>query len=68
MICNFFRQGQVLIYNHRLRSDPDVIDFSAIQRQSTELPRLVIGLAYLHHQYGLSSWADLVQPAADLAR
>lgn len=63
-----FRQGQILIYNHRLRLDPDVIDFSAIQRQTAELPRLVLGLGYIHHQYGVLPWKDLVMPAADLAR
>ncbi|KAJ8947033.1 hypothetical protein NQ318_019925 [Aromia moschata] len=61
-------EGQFLIYNHRMRQPPIVIDFSGQATVSDNLPRLVLGLVYTHREYGSLAWSDLVQPAAELAR
>ncbi|KAJ8985692.1 hypothetical protein NQ317_014341 [Molorchus minor] len=61
-------EGQLLIYNHRTRLLPTVIDFSGPTVVSDNIPRLVLGLAYTHQHYGRLAWKDLVQPAANLAR
>lgn len=59
----------MLIYNHRTRLTPDVIDFNNGNPDAEHLlPRLVLGLAFVHQQYGSLPWKELVQPAADLAR
>ncbi|XP_018572729.1 glutathione hydrolase 7-like [Anoplophora glabripennis] len=60
-------EGQLLIYNHRTRLPPNVIDFTGSLTVPENIPRLVLGLAYVHQQYGSLAWKDLVQPAADLA-
>jgi len=63
-------EGIMLIYNHRTRVPPDVIDFPRNSNSKIDglLPRLVIGLAYIHQQYGKLSWKELVLPAAKIAR
>ncbi|RZB39654.1 G glu transpept domain containing protein, partial [Asbolus verrucosus] len=61
-------EGRLLIYNHRKRITPEVIDFSTDANEEHFLPRLVTGLAYVHQQYGTLPWKDLVEPAVELAR
>jgi gamma-glutamyltranspeptidase len=61
-------EGILLVYNHRTRLVPDVINFSGGSTDSRSLPRLVVGLAFVHQMFGSLPWKDLVQPAADLAR
>lgn len=58
--------GVLMIYNHRLRLNPKVIDFNHVN--STVLPRLVLGLAYFHKNYGSLPWKDLVEPSITKAR
>ncbi|KAJ8945822.1 hypothetical protein NQ314_009044 [Rhamnusium bicolor] len=60
-------ESQLLIYNHRTRLLPNIIDFSGPTAVSKNLPHLVLSLAYTHQQYGSLAWKDLVQPAAELA-
>lgn len=60
--------GQILVYNHRTRLNPIVIDFYNKQFSSKSLPRLLIALVYVHKKYGKLSWEDLVDPAATIAR
>ncbi|ERL87238.1 hypothetical protein D910_04636 [Dendroctonus ponderosae] len=43
-------EGQVLIYSHRTRISPDLVDFSGSNVISDRMPRLVLGLAYIHQQ------------------
>lgn len=46
-----------------------MIDFNVGDNDEEHLlPRLVIGLAFVHKQYGSVPWKELVQPAAELAR
>nr|CAH7713673.1 unnamed protein product [Callosobruchus chinensis] len=61
-------EGQLLFYNHKYRTPPTIIDFSGSSRSSEDLPRLVLGLAYIHKEYGTRNWKSLVLPAAKLAR
>lgn len=56
-----------MIYSHRTRLSPDVIDFDSIQA-SKDLPRLVLGLIFVYQKYGSLSWKELVEPAASLAK
>lgn len=60
-------EGQILIYNHRTRLLPNVIDFSSTNVLSDRMPRLVLGLAYVHQQYGTLPWKKLIDPSAELA-
>lgn len=57
----------MLIYNHRKRLPPHIIDFSKFG-EANSLPRLVSGLLYIHKQYGVLPWNKLLQPAAHIAR
>ncbi|XP_044757715.1 scoloptoxin SSD14-like [Coccinella septempunctata] len=59
--------GQLLMYNHRLRAPAVLVDFSNLN-VSTDLPRLVLGLAYCHKKYGSLSWKDLIEPSIKYAR
>ncbi|XP_060527176.1 glutathione hydrolase 7-like isoform X2 [Cylas formicarius] len=61
-------EGQMMIYNHRDRLPPTVINFSVSNTPTLKLPFLVSGLAYIHRQRGTLPWHDLVKPAADLAK
>lgn len=61
-------EGEILIYNHRTRVTPVVINFSGNNSVSDQLPRLVLGLAYTHQQYGSLPWKRLVEPAANIAK
>ncbi|CAH0552955.1 unnamed protein product [Brassicogethes aeneus] len=61
-------EGQILIYNHRTRIAPTFIDFSGINVVSEHLPRLVLGLAYLHQIYGSLEWKKLITPSVELAK
>lgn len=61
-------EGQILIYNHRTRLLPNVIDFSSPNVLSDRIPRLVLSLAYIHQQYGTIPWKKLLEPSAALAR
>ncbi|CAH1119072.1 unnamed protein product [Phaedon cochleariae] len=61
-------EGHLLIYNHKAKQPPTVIDFSYPKVLPQTLPRLVFGLAYVHQQYGSLAWKDLVLPASELAR
>ncbi|XP_044262092.1 glutathione hydrolase 7-like [Tribolium madens] len=62
-------EGQLLIYNHRARLTPDVVEFNVGNNDAEHLlPRLVLGLAFVHQQYGTVPWKELVQPSAELAR
>ncbi|XP_076260685.1 glutathione hydrolase 7-like isoform X2 [Rhynchophorus ferrugineus] len=61
-------EGQMLIYNHRTRLMPNVIDFSSQNVLSDHMPRLVLGLAYIHQQYGTIPWQKLIEPSVELAR
>lgn len=58
----------MLIYNHRTRLLPNVIDFSSQNVLSDHMPRLVLGLAYIHQQYGTIPWQKLIEPSVELAR
>ncbi|KAL1506156.1 hypothetical protein ABEB36_005570 [Hypothenemus hampei] len=61
-------EGQLMVYNHRTRSAPTVIDFSSSNILPNKIPRLVVGLAYIHQQYGTIPWKELIEPSANLAR
>ncbi|CAH1983301.1 unnamed protein product [Acanthoscelides obtectus] len=61
-------EGKILLYNHKSRAPATVIDFSGPSGTSKYLPRLVLGLAYFHKEYGTMNWKSLVLPAAKLAR
>lgn len=63
-----FREGELMIYNHRTRTDPTVISFKRTRNSSGPLPKLVLGLANVHQHYGSLRWKDLVVPSAELAR
>ncbi|CAG9772957.1 unnamed protein product [Ceutorhynchus assimilis] len=58
--------GQMMIYNHKSKSLPEIVDFSNVT--SSNLPTLVLGLAYIHKHYGSLAWKDLVLPSAELAK
>ncbi|XP_066145346.1 glutathione hydrolase 7-like [Euwallacea fornicatus] len=60
--------GQMMIYNHRTRGAPTVIEFSSSNISSDKIPRLVLGLAYIHQQYGTIPWRHLVEPSAVVAK
>lgn len=61
-------EGQFMIYNHKQRLPAEVIDFSnRFDKVNEHLPRLVIGLAFIHQQYGKLPWKNLLQPSAELA-
>lgn len=57
-----------MIYSHKQRQSPTVIDFSDMQWESNLLPRLVTGLMYTHQHFGHLSWKDLIQPSVELAK
>lgn len=59
--------GQLLLYNHRTRNPAILVDFSNLN-VSTDLPRLVLGLAYCQKKYGSLPWKDLVEPSIRYAR
>ncbi|KAL3277169.1 hypothetical protein HHI36_012521 [Cryptolaemus montrouzieri] len=59
--------GQLLLYNHRTRAAAILVDFSDLPI-STDLPRLVLGLAYCHKKYGSLPWKELVEPSIKFAR
>ncbi|XP_023018202.2 glutathione hydrolase 7 isoform X2 [Leptinotarsa decemlineata] len=61
-------EGHLLIYDHKTRLPPNVIDFSDSSAVSEHLPRLILGLAFTHKHFGRLPWKDLVEPAALLAR
>ncbi|XP_017786639.1 PREDICTED: gamma-glutamyltransferase 7-like [Nicrophorus vespilloides] len=63
-------EGQFMFYGHKSKLLPDVIDFrqNPNNRINEPLPRMVIGLAYIHQQYSLLSWKQLIQPSVDLAK
>ncbi|XP_050309798.1 glutathione hydrolase 7-like [Anthonomus grandis grandis] len=61
-------EGQIMIYNHRKRDLPIVIDFSSPNVLSDKMPKLVVGLAYIHKLYGSMSWKSLVEPSVQIAR
>ncbi|XP_050508200.1 glutathione hydrolase 7-like [Diabrotica virgifera virgifera] len=61
-------EGQILIYNHRKKNPPLVINFSHKLLQSKDIPTSVLGLAYVHRKFGKLPWKNLVLPAANLAR
>ncbi|ENN71681.1 hypothetical protein YQE_11605, partial [Dendroctonus ponderosae] len=61
-------EGQVLIYSHRTRISPDLVDFSGSNVISDRMPRLVLGLAYIHQQYATMPWKSLVEPSIGIAR
>ncbi|KAG5896486.1 hypothetical protein JTB14_005865 [Gonioctena quinquepunctata] len=61
-------EGHLLIYNHKTRLAPNVIDFGSSEVVADHLPKLVLGLAHTHQLYGSLSWKELVEPAAQLAR
>ncbi|KAH1005113.1 hypothetical protein HUJ04_006157 [Dendroctonus ponderosae] len=60
-------EGQVLIYSHRTRISPDLVDFSGSNVISDRMPRLVLGLAYIHQQYATMPWKSLVEPSIGIA-
>uniref|UniRef100_A0A6P7FM53 Glutathione hydrolase 5 proenzyme-like n=1 Tax=Diabrotica virgifera virgifera TaxID=50390 RepID=A0A6P7FM53_DIAVI len=60
-------EGQILIYNHRKKNPPLVINFSHKLLQSKDIPTSVLGLAYVHRKFGKLPWKNLVLPAANLA-
>ncbi|KAJ8917180.1 hypothetical protein NQ315_012672 [Exocentrus adspersus] len=60
-------EGHMILYNHRTRFPPNVIDFTGPLTVPDNIPRLVLGLAFAHQQYGSLAWKDLVQPSAELA-
>lgn len=62
-----YRDGQLLLYNHRTRIPAILVDFSNLN-VSTDLPRLVLGLAYCHKKYGSLPWKELVEPSIKFAR
>lgn len=57
----------MLIYNHRLRLMPQIVEFNQI-KENKSLPRLISGLLYAHKEYGLLQWEELLQPAINLAK
>lgn len=57
-----------MIYNHRTRINPVVINFSGNNSTSDQLPRLVLGLAYAHQHYGSLPWKELIEPSSKIAR
>lgn len=58
-----------MYYSHRLRTAPEIIDFSnAVKLDIKLLPRLIIGLAYAHEQLGKLPWPVLLKPSIDLAK
>ncbi|XP_049820917.1 glutathione hydrolase 7 isoform X2 [Aethina tumida] len=61
-------EGQILIYNHRSRNTPVIIDFTGTNVVSEHLPKLILGLAYIHIEYGNIEWKKLIQPSVDIAR
>lgn len=65
------RRGVLMIYSHRTRVAPEIIDFSnetTIEIENIPFTRLLTGLAYAHLKHGKLPWRDLVKPAANLAR
>ncbi|GLV44185.1 uncharacterized protein CBL_12519 [Carabus blaptoides fortunei] len=63
-------RGVLMIYSHRTRAAPEIIDFSnetTIEIDNIPFTRLLTGLAYAHLKYGKLPWRDLVKPAANLA-
>lgn len=61
-------EGVILIYNHKTKNNPVVIDFSHATVTSKNLPTLVMGLAYLHKNFGKLEWETLINPSVVLAR
>ncbi|XP_065169561.1 glutathione hydrolase 7-like [Atheta coriaria] len=63
-------EGQFMIYNHRTRDPPQVITFRRnVNTKIAEiLPRLVIGLSYIHQQHASMTWRQLLEPAILLAQ
>lgn len=66
--------GVIMIYDYRKnrQQGPTVIDFTSTNNSSNRtestVPKLIMGLAYLHQEYGKLPWFNLVKPAVDLAR
>ncbi|CAG9856985.1 unnamed protein product [Phyllotreta striolata] len=61
-------EGKMLIYDHKSRTRPVVIDFSHRTVNSSDLPSLVMGLAHAHKRFGRLPWSELVYPSVVLAR
>lgn len=61
----------LMIYSHRTRLPPEIIDFNqegVMQSENLPMTRLLTGLAYAHLKFGKTPWKSLVTPAANLAR
>lgn len=62
--------GMLMIYSHRTRLPPEIIDFNqegVMQSENLPMTRLLTGLAYAHLKFGKTPWKSLVTPAANLA-
>ncbi|KAG7190040.1 hypothetical protein KM043_006188 [Ampulex compressa] len=66
--------GIIMIYNHKSRMDPLIIDFGNNTMQGTfakkgiRLPAVLKGLELAHLSYGLLPWRKVIEPAVNLAR
>lgn len=60
-----------MLYSHRTRETPLVIDFTNGPSSILEdipMPTLVLALVNIHINYGRLQWKDIVMPSANLAR
>lgn len=60
-----------MLYSHRTRQVPLVVDFTNGPSSSLDdipLPTLVLALVNIHLNYGRLSWEEIVMPSAYLAK
>ncbi|XP_076295947.1 glutathione hydrolase 7 isoform X1 [Lasioglossum baleicum] len=66
--------GYVMIYNHKERTKPFIIDFAtntiegAFEQSGIRVPAVLKGLEYAHNLKGKLPWSEIVKPSVTLAK